>query len=160
MSTEYADVNKAKDFFLIKKKFCKISLQREDGGSNSEEDDDSLEVGINDEKLIGAFKTYNENDFHELLTLYECLVDGKPTRVLDIESILSVYCGVPVFAMQTHANLYQAIEKSIEATDLRPKTDQEENELECHELRRLHQILNLPLPYLVIKPTVIQKNIA
>ena len=25
MSTEYADVNKAKDFFLIKKKFCHIT---------------------------------------------------------------------------------------------------------------------------------------
>ena len=85
------------------------------------------EVNLNEvqvsEVLVGSYKTYNECDFHELLTMYECLIDDKPTRRLDLECILSLYCGIPIFAMQADANIYQAIEKSLEATDLRPKSD-------------------------------------
>ena len=129
LSIDYNDVNKAQDFFLKKIKRCQIvhkeraKKELEDDEHKQKEEEDSLEGGYVQEILVGAFKTYNENDYHELLTLAECLEDGKPTRKLDLESVLSLYCGIPIFAMQTHTGLYSAIEKSLEATDLRPKTD-------------------------------------
>ena len=150
----YVCVNKARDFFITKRKSIKLQSPDDEHDLKSAVEEELDEEQVN-EVLVGSYKTYNECDYHELLAMYECLIEDKPTRRLDLESILSLYCGIPIFAMQADANVYQAIEKSLEATDLRPKSDDQENDIECHQLRRLHRILNMPLPYLCIKPRVI-----
>ena len=57
--------------------------------------------------LVGAYKTYNQSDYYELVTLHDCLSDhNKPVPIIDLESSLAVYCGIPIFALQVNANLF------------------------------------------------------
>ena len=71
--------------------------------------------GLHNQKVMtGAYKTYSESDFQELIMIRDCLSQRKPLQNIDLEAILSVYCGWPVFAMQHSASLFQVIDRALD----------------------------------------------
>lgn len=142
------NVNHAKDFYF--------KTQRWHTHIKSSEKSDSATADITSRDLepavfTGSFRTHCEADLEELKLLRDCLSQNKSLSSLDTQAFLSVYLGVPVFAMQYSVCLYAAIDAFLKQAEFKPDLDENENEIECHQLRRLYLVMSHPLPYLIDK---------